>query len=66
MIIPRIPARWPTATLLSVLVVALAWVIFVSGSTRSDRVQAQAKKPAANKAKKKAATDASKAVASAD
>jgi len=50
MIIPRRPFRWPAATLVTTLVVALAWGLFVAGSTRSVRVQAQPKKPAAKAA----------------
>ena len=50
MINPRISLRWPTATLVVGLAVAVTWGIFVSGSTRSVQAQAQAKKPAAKAA----------------
>ncbi|MED5400982.1 MAG: hypothetical protein VX669_11375, partial [Planctomycetota bacterium] len=47
---PRFAFRWPTATLVVGLAVAVTWGVFVSGSTRSVQAQAQAKKPAAKAA----------------
>ena len=47
---PRFVFRWPTATLVVGLAVAITWIVFVSGSTRSVQAQAQAKKPAAKAA----------------
>ncbi len=46
----RITFFWPTATLLLGLVLATCWVIVVSGSTDSARLQAQPKPPTAKAA----------------
>ena len=48
MTIPRVAFRWPTATLVVGLAMAVTWGIFVAGTTRP--VRAQPKKPAAKAA----------------